>query len=456
MGVIMKNLNLVTSNKEFLIPYSEIIEYSVLELILFHEKHQDLFFSLIDNENYFNFATTQKVYNLIKQMKEDNKPICFNTVITNLYLIGENEIASRLLDTSANGLVLDYQFQDYLRQMQELYIRRSIVVNALENLDKAADIGKDLKEIIDHTQNKMVELSLVSDPENKTQKDILLELMDFAENTLKPDFDLTNVSTTTGFKALDGLIVGWQDSKYYIIAARPGMGKTSFVLNSAMEIVKKGKPVLFISMEMKTKDLLTKIACSELGISAFEFKTGMWNRKVSKMSLDLKLTEIIDLPLYITDDIYDISKVRTKAKEIKKATEQMPVIIIDYLQLMDSPGNGRPENRTQEITKISMGLKRLNNELNTPIIALSQLSRNLEQRQDKRPMMSDLRESGQIEQDSDLIAFLYREAYYNPNSENKDTEFIIAKNREGARDTILLNFDLTSTRFSDKEVTNDH
>jgi replicative DNA helicase len=365
---------------------------------------------------------------------------------------GENELANYVLNCIEIPDTFDHSYHDCLKSLQELYIRRELILNNF-HAETALSENYDLKEVLAISQNKLTDLALLADPEIKTQKDVLLELSDKAKETLKPDFNLSDSYILTSFKELDKLIIGWQP-KLYIVAARPAMGKTSFVLNSVFEAVKTGQPVLFISMEMSKEELLEKILCTELGFSSYEFKTGIWGGNTTQIEFDMKIAEILEMPLFIEDSIFTVQEAEAKLKEIKKKYGKSPIVVFDYLQLLDLPE--KTDNRVQEISKISRSLKRLSLQHKAPVIALSQLSRAVEQRQNKRPMLSDLRESGQIEQDADLVAFLYREAYYNPESENKDTEFIIPKHREGSRGTILLHFNATTTKFTDKEVTNDH
>jgi replicative DNA helicase len=256
---------------------------------------------------------------------------------------------------------------------------------------------------------------------------------------------------STGFTKLDEMTSGWQAGDLIIIAARPSMGKTAFAMNLAEEVVmKQKKPALVFSMEMSAEQLALRLISSLGRIDQHKVRTARlsqeeWGRVGSTVSL------FSQAPLYL-DDTPGLSpgEVRARARRLMRQAGGLGVIIIDYLQLMQVPGFN--ENRTQEVSQISRSLKSLARELKVPVIALSQLNRSLEQRADRRPVMSDLRESGSIEQDADVIAFIYRDEVYNENSTEKGrAEIIISKQRNGPIGKIHLSFLGQYTRFEDIE-----
>ena len=257
--------------------------------------------------------------------------------------------------------------------------------------------------------------------------------------------DLSGVST--GFEKLDKLTSGWQPSDLIIIAARPGMGKTALTLSMARNIaVGKQIPVAFFSLEMSSVQLITRLISSETGLSSEKLRTGKladheWQQ------LNVKVTDLEKAPLFIDDtpslSIFDL---RAKARRLS-SQYGIKLIVVDYLQLMTAGASSKTGNREQEISTISRNLKALAKELNIPVIALSQLSRAVETRGGtKRPMLSDLRESGAIEQDADIVSFIYRPEYYNIDEWDDDertpsegqAEFIVAKHRNGGLDNIRL------------------
>ena len=280
-------------------------------------------------------------------------------------------------------------------------------------------------------------------------KNIILDAFHKIEQLYDSKGGITGLST--GFKDLDRLTAGLQPSDLILIAARPSMGKTAFVLNIARNVaVKEKKAVAFFSLEMSKEQLVQRMLCSEAPIDAQRLRIGDlkdddWKRLV------VAAEKLSAAPIFI-DDTPGVTVVEMRAKARRlKVEHDLKLIVIDYLQLMQGQsGSGRSENRQQEISEISRSLKGLARELNVPVIALSQLSRGVESRQSKKPMLSDLRESGSLEQDADIVAFLYREDYYNPETDNKNiTEIIIAKHRNGPVDTVLLNFQKQFTKFSD-------
>lgn len=440
---------LIPEIKEFKIPFSGAIELNVISIVLFYEKYQDEFFNTLKSEDYFFNVNTRKIYNIMAKLRSDNKPVVYDKIASDLFISGDNQLGTFMLDLGDKTL-LDHHFKDYLKELQELYIKRELIFQSLKTIDNV-NSSDNLKGLMNENQERFTDLALLSDPDQKTQKELILGVAEYARQTQEPDFNLKKFALSTGFPSLDQLILGWQN-KLYIVAARPAMGKTSLVLNSAVEVAKTGKPVLFVSGEMPREEVLQKVICTDLGVSTYHFQQGLWTRYVSQIQIDLKCNEILQLPFYVVDDIFTVSGIRAKAKEIKKETGQYPLLVIDYLQLMDNDNSKKNSNRVEDVSAISRGLKRLQVELSTPVIALSQLSRTLEQRQNKRPMMSDLRESGQLEQDADLIIFIYRDGYYTNDTMNKDAEIIISKHRGGPLGTVELFFDAPITKFKEKGI----
>lgn len=252
----------------------------------------------------------------------------------------------------------------------------------------------------------------------------------------------TTTGISTGFRDLDNMTSGWQPSDLVIVAARPSVGKTAFTLNLARNAaIQSRATVAFFSLEMSAEQLAMRLLASEAAVDAHRLRTGQlldddWSR------LTAALGRLSDAPIFIDDTPnIPLMELRARARRIK-AEHGLDMIIIDYMQLMSvAQRAGREQNRQQEISEISRSLKALARELRVPVIALSQLSRSVEQRQDKRPMLSDLRESGAIEQDADMVCFLYRDDYYNQESEKKNiVEVIIAKQRNGPVGSVDLFF----------------
>jgi replicative DNA helicase len=265
------------------------------------------------------------------------------------------------------------------------------------------------------------------------------------KKTLNPSL----IGISSGFYDLDSMTQGFQKSDLIIIAGRPSMGKTAFSLNIAVNIVKKQKlPVLFFSLEMSKQQLIYRLLSNETKISNIRLRSGNI-RKKDWLELSNTIKTFSCLPLFIDDSAtLSITEIRLKIKKLFFEETKIGLIVIDYLQLMQN-SSFSSNNRVQELSQITRSLKNIAREFNVPIIALSQLSRNVETRLNKRPILSDLRESGSIEQDADLVLMLYRDNYYNPNiSQTNLTELILAKHRNGPVGTIKLKFDPTCTRFS--------
>jgi replicative DNA helicase len=277
------------------------------------------------------------------------------------------------------------------------------------------------------------------------------------ETLLKESFDrLTQLSaeggdltgTGSGFRQLDELTAGFQKSNLVVLAARPGMGKTSLALNIAAHVgIRERTPVAIFSLEMSREEVTTRLMCAEGKVDSKRLRRGAldggdWEKLTNASS------KLYDAPIYV-DDTAGVTPIEIKAKSRRLKSRlkgELGLVIVDYLQLMG--GTAKVENRVQEISQISRSLKLIARDLDVPVLAISQLSRAVEARSDKRPVLSDLRESGSIEQDADLVMFVYRDDYYDDQSEDKGTaELIMAKHRNGPLDTVKLAYVGRYTRF---------
>lgn len=273
------------------------------------------------------------------------------------------------------------------------------------------------------------------------------EAMEDIRNRVAEQKPVSGIST--GFYDLDSITCGFQKSDLLILAARPSMGKSALALNFASEVARKGKPVLVYSLEMGYKQLITRMLCSESEVDSGGIRKGFVSPEAMG-KLESVAGQISKMPIYIEDSsIVSVSDIRQKARRIKMEHGEIGLVLIDYLQLMSGPPD-RNNNRTAEMGAISRGLKQLAREIDAPVMALSQLSRAVESRTDKRPMLSDLRESGAIEQDADIVMFIYRDEYYNPDTSDKSiAELIIAKHRNGPVGRIKLYFNSSKSKFQD-------
>ncbi len=325
---------------------------------------------------------------------------------------------------------------------------RHLIDAATEIASAAYEATDDVKDIMDDAEKKILAVAA-----NQTGgafepiKNIVIDTVGRVETLYENQGGLTGIST--GFRDLDRDTSGLQKSDLILVAARPSMGKTAFTLNIATYAAMHGHTVAFFSLEMSKEQLVQRMLCSEGGIDSQRLRTGQledadWDRLINTADRVSKAS------IYIDDTAgINVMDLRSKARRLK-AEHGLDLIVIDYLQLMQGRARSSSDNRQQEISEISRSLKALARELDVPVVALSQLSRSVESRTVKKPMLSDLRESGSLEQDADIVMFLYREDYYDQETERKNiTEVIIAKHRNGPIGTIELFFQKEFTKFRD-------
>lgn len=325
--------------------------------------------------------------------------------------------------------------------------RRQIIDAGTAIVNAAYDESIEIEDVLDQSENTILAVTNKEwSKQGSSMTDILLNTFSRIDALCKNKGGITGIPT--GFVDFDRLTAGLHPSDFIIIAARPSMGKTAFALNIAAHVaLHQDKHVALFSLEMSDEQITERILCAEGAVDSQKLRVGELNK--DDWDRMLCTAEMLGGENLQVDDTPEITAaaLRQKARKIK-SQHGLDLIIIDYLQLMEG-SKGKTENRQQEIAEISRSLKALARELNVPVIALSQLSRAVETRQDKRPMLSDLRESGSLEQDADIVAFLYRDDYYNPDSQNKNiTDLIIAKHRNGPIDTIRLFFHKQFTKFS--------
>ena len=343
--------------------------------------------------------------------------------------------------------------EHYAKLVKEKATLRKVIADLSDSLSSAYQGDVSIGDIIAKTEKSLINISNQNAGTGfRNVADIIDTHMQIVETRSQTDGFVTGIST--GFIGLDKITTGLHEDNLIILAARPAMGKTALALNIAKHVaVKENKPTVIFSLEMGAEDLIERMVASEGMVPTYHLKTGNlstdeWRRLVHAQS------NLYDAPIFV-DDTADIriSEIRSKARKLAQEMGGIGVIIIDYLQLITG---SKGENRQQIVSEISRELKILAKDLKVPVIALSQLSRAVEQRQDKRPMLADLRESGSIEQDADIVAFLYREAYYqkeqaDSQEANNVTELILEKNRHGSLGTVKLYFHKEYTKFSSVE-----
>lgn len=391
----------------------------------FYKKNHRIIFKKIE-KNILNNQNIDLIY-LNEELKKSNE----------IEIIGGTTYLNKIIENYKNN----YNLNIYLKIVKEYSLVRKLIIICKNTIEQALNIRtKNIKEIIDNTEKNIIELSnKYRKTENITSiSKVLTTTIKKIENLFEIDSKVTGLAS--GFTDLDNITTGFHKSDLIIIAGRPSMGKTTLAINIAENlIIKNNIPILFFSMEMPAEQIATRMLSSLGRIDLQRLRTGGlketdWPRLSSAISLISGRNLFIDDSGSLTP--YDINN---KARKICNMNKELGAIIIDYLQLMHV--QEIPDYRTFALSEISRSLKILAKDLNIPIIALSQLNRSLEQRIDKRPIMSDLRESGAIEQDADLILFVYRDEIYNKNSKKQGlAELIIAKQRNGPTGTINLKF----------------
>ncbi len=428
-------------------PQAVDLEEAVLGAMMLEQQAVNKVIDILKPDMFYKEAH-QYIFEAIFKLFEESEPVDILTVNQRLTKNGKLEIVGgayyimQLTNRVASGANAEF----HARIIQQKYIQRELIRISSDIIKDAFEETTDVLDLLDKAEKNLFTVA-----ENNLRKsamnmsDVVKEALHNIEEAAKQEGNISGIAT--GFHHLDNLTSGWQPADLVILAARPGMGKTAFVLSLARNIaVDYKKSVALFSLEMSSVQLVTRLISSEAEIPGDKLKKG--NLDDSEWDhLNKSISALNDAKIFIDDTpALSIFELRAKSRRLK-SKENIELIIIDYLQLMTA-GNDKGGNREQEISTISRGLKALAKELELPIITLSQLNRSVETRGgDKKPQLSDLRESGAIEQDADMVCFLYRPGYYNIN-EGADgeaypegyTELIVAKHRNGALDEVKLTF----------------
>jgi len=372
----------------------------------------------------------QHIYEAIRVLAATGQPVDPVTVADELRrsgLLDEIGGSAALLEMQSATPAIS-NVARYARIVQDTALLRRLIGVASDIAELAYQEPDDVSKALDQAETKVFEVAEQRVTDSTAQiNDVLREVMDDLELVYTRGEAVTGVAT--GYTDLDELLTGLHGSQLVIVGARPSMGKTALALGLASHVAKTAEqPVLFFSLEMGHKELAQRILASEARVDSQKLRTGKLDQSDwSKIGSALGRLEV---PLFIDENPnVTVMEIRAKARRIKARHGGLALIVVDYLQLMSGTG---AENRQLEISEISRGLKILARELSVPVVALSQLSRNLESRADKRPMLADLRESGSLEQDADVVMFVYRDEVYNPESADRGSaEIIVAKHRNG-------------------------
>jgi replicative DNA helicase len=425
-------------NQHQLPPYSEEAEKAVLGAAILEPSVIDKIAERLKPGDFYRQAH-QRLFQVIGEMRENKKPIDLVSLTEELHtrkLLDEVGGVTYLAELS-NSVPTTANADFYAKIIEEKAIRRVLIAKASQMAAQAQEAN--IEEIITSAQEALQniqERSVSKEGRILDIKDMALAEFELIEKqAMNPGIS----GIPTGFPDVDKMINGISPSELIILAGRPAMGKTAFALNVATNVaMNEKKTAVIFSLEMPVGQLLRRMFSAYGNIDSTVIRTGNLNGEDWE-KLTMATSAISEAPIKLIDRAYTLSEIRSDARKLKREYGELGVIVIDYLQLIGVEGNFPTTN--ERIGHISRSLKLLARELDVPIIALSQLSRAVEQRQDKRPMMSDLRDSGSIEQDADVVAFLYRDDYYNEDSDKKNiAELIISKQRNGPVGKVELLF----------------
>lgn len=426
-------------------------EQAVLGAIFLEPSSLTVTSEMLRPEDFYRSAH-QKIFRAMVKLNDEGKAVDLIIVTEELAAnkgledVGGVAYLSELAGSVPTAANVEY----YARIVEEKSLLRRLIRTATNIAQEGYSREDEVEGLLGEAEKSIMEVAQRKNSGSfENIKDVLVRAYDNIEELANRKGDVTGIPT--GFAELDRMTAGFQRNDLIIVAARPSVGKTAFALNIAQNVATKTEEnVAIFSLEMGAEQLVMRMLCAEGNINAQNLRTGALTDEDWR-KLTMAMGSLSNAGIFIDDSPgVRIGEIRSKSRRLKQE-HGLGMIVIDYLQLIQ--GNGRSgENRQQEVSEISRSLKALARELEVPVIALSQLSRGVEQRQDKRPMMSDIRESGSIEQDADIVAFLYRDDYYDKESENKNIiEIIIAKQRNGPTGTVSLAFVKEYNKFVNLE-----
>lgn len=443
----MDTVNNMTLNGDSL-PFSLEAEQSVLGAVLLDFSCISDLLDIIKPDSFYR-KMHKEIFSVMLKMFTAGTTADFVTILEEIKRakIFQNDDDAKVYLTSLVQIVPSTaNVRSYAKIVQDKYYLRSLISAAQDMMTDASDSKDSPQNVIDSAEQRIFEIRQGKDSKGLTRIDeIMLGAYDRLQKLASEDKEQFR-GLPSGFTSLDNITNGLNRSDLIILAARPGMGKTSFALNVATNVARKtNKDIAIFSLEMSKEQLATRILSSESRVGMKSLQNGElsgedWER------LAANAQQISSMPIYVDDTSgLSVSEIKAKARRLRN----LGLIIIDYLQLMEGSGS---ENRVQEVSAMTRALKIMAKDLNVPVITLSQLSRASDRRDDKRPMLADLRESGSIEQDADIVLFLYRDSYYNKESEKQNiAECIVAKNRHGETSTVEMAWDGKFTKFTGLE-----
>lgn len=406
------------------------------------EVNRDMFFS----------DANKRIFDAIYELHQNKIPLDSTTLINeiekkeSINSIGGVEYLSEVIDSVITAANIDY----YIDIVREKALRRKLIEVSTSITTSAFDEDSETNDIIDNAEKSIFSVTKSRKAgEFKNIKEVMKSTQEKLEDLAKNDKEITGIST--GFYDFDKLTSGLHENELIILAARPAMGKTAFGVNIAVNAaINSKKNVALFNLEMSAEQLAMRMIAAQGGIEQNKLKTGRLEHNDWK-KVNEAMSELSNINLFIEDASgMTVSEIRAKCRRLAAQDPGLGLVVIDYLQLIDG-GSKYAGNRQQEVSEISRSLKTMAMELKVPVIALAQLSRSVELRENKRPIMSDLRESGSIEQDADIVMFLYRDDYYNKSAQEQTnvsvTELIVGKHRNGSTGTIELLFERSMSNF---------
>lgn len=432
-------------------PQNLVAEQSVIGSMLLDKNAVVRVIEMLSPDSFYRDAH-RFIYETILELFDRGEPVDLVTVTENLRKAGKLDAVGGSIYVAdlLNSVPTAANVEHYAKIVEEKAVLRKLIESGTRIVSNGFSDPEDVDQVLDQAEKSIFDIALKRTREGFTKIDsVIKRVLDKIDALYGKKEAITG--TPSGFPDLDQLTAGFQNSDLIIIAARPSVGKTAFALNiAALVSIKHHIPVAIFSLEMNKEQLAQRMLCSEAEVDAQRLKTASLSDTGWK-KLTRALGRLSEAPLYIDDAASTtVTEIRAKARRLK-IEKGLGLVIVDYLQLMR--GRGRIENRVQEISDIARSLKTLARELEVPVVALSQLSRAVEQRPDRIPRLSDLRESGEIEQTADVVMFIHREDYYNPQSERGNVaEIIIAKQRNGPIGVVELVFRKEIAKFCSKET----
>jgi replicative DNA helicase len=408
----------------------------------------------------FSLDSHRRIYQRMGELINSERAVDIVTLANELARYKEVESVGGVayLASLTEGLPRRPVIEEYIRIVKDKSLLRKLMLICSAAIARAAEQSDTALDVLGDAEQRLLEVSEKGVTNGLQPIDQIVEYsFGTIDNLYKNSREITGLATD--LHEFDKLTRGLQKSELIIIAARPSMGKTALAINMAQNAaINHDATVAIFSLEMSRESLLRRMLASQAWVDQTSLQTGFLVRE-DQVKLQSALNQLLESRIFIDDSAgISLAEMRAKARRLKQTAKGLDLVVVDYLQLMSvslpsGSKRGGYENRTQEVSSITRGLKALAKELEVPVVALSQLSRNSERREDKRPMLSDLRESGSIEQDADLVCFIHREGYYDREVEDKaKSEIIIAKQRNGPTDTAFVNFIDKYTRFENRDA----